>query len=138
MVDWNDKIMQEFRANDGKVGGPFEGRPMLILHCNGARTGLERVKPLTYQDLGGGRIAIFASKGGAPTNPDWYHNLLANPRASVELGTDTVEVDARPIEGLEREKIWSKQKIDMPGFADYEKATTRVIPVVVLERVGEE
>ena len=133
--DWNARIIEEFRANEGRVGGMFEGRPILLLHHRGARTGTERVNPLAYQDLGDGSVAVFGSKGGAPTNPDWYHNLRANPDASVEIGTGSFDVKARVAEGEERERIWEKQKRDMPGFADYERNTTREIPVVVLERV---
>jgi deazaflavin-dependent oxidoreductase (nitroreductase family) len=134
MEDWNQRIVEEFRANEGRVGGPFEGRPILLLHHRGAKTGTERVNPLAYQDLGGGAVAVFGSKGGAPTNPDWYHNLRANPRARVEIGTETFDVLARVAGGEERERIWEKQKRDMPGFADYERNTTREIPVVILER----
>jgi deazaflavin-dependent oxidoreductase (nitroreductase family) len=133
---WNDNIIAEFRANGGKVGGQFERIPLLLLHHTGARTGIERVNPLAYQDLDTGGWAIFASKGGAPSNPDWYHNLLANPHASVEIGRDTFEVTARPAEGDERARIWEKQKKDMPGFGQYERRTTRRIPVVVLERAA--
>lgn len=132
--DWNKAIIDEFRAHGGKVGGRFEGRPLLLLHSVGARTGNRRVNPLAYQDLGG-RYAVFASKGGAPTNPDWYYNLVANPRASVEVGTDTFNVIARVARGQERERIWTAQKQRMPGFADYERKTKREIPVVILERV---
>jgi deazaflavin-dependent oxidoreductase (nitroreductase family) len=132
--DWNKAIIEEFRAHGGKVGGRFEGRPLLLLHSVGAKTGKTRVNPLAYQDLGG-RYAVFASKGGAPTNPDWYHNLVANPRASVEVGTDTFNVIARVAKGQERERIWTAQKERMPGFADYERKTKRQIPVVILERV---
>jgi deazaflavin-dependent oxidoreductase (nitroreductase family) len=130
---WNDKIIEEFRGNAGKVGGPFDGAPIVLLHTRGARTGQERVNPLVYQPLGE-TIAVFASKGGADTNPDWFHNLRANPRATVEVGTETYDVHARVAEGEERERIWARQKQDMPGFADYERKTTRQIPVVVLER----
>src|SRR2546428_13770032 len=84
--DWNSGIIEEFRANEGRVAGPFEGRTLLLLHHKGARTGTLRVNPLAYQALADGTWAIFASKGGAPTNPDWYHNLRANPDAVVELG----------------------------------------------------
>jgi deazaflavin-dependent oxidoreductase (nitroreductase family) len=129
--DFNKEIIEEFRANAGKVGGGFAGAPMLLLHSTGAKSGAERVNPMVYQALDDG-YAVFASKAGAPTNPDWYHNLVANPEATLEVGTDTVAVTARVAEGEERERIWSKQKAAMPGFADYEQKTTRQIPVVVL------
>ncbi len=129
--DWNTKIIDEFRSNEGRVGGQFEGAPLLLLHSTGAKSGEERVNPIMYQSVGSD-MAVFASKAGAPTNPDWYHNLKANPRATVEVGTDTVQVTARVAEADERERIWTKQKADYPGFADYEKATTREIPVVIL------
>jgi deazaflavin-dependent oxidoreductase (nitroreductase family) len=134
MSDFNAAIIDEFRANGGKVGGQFEGAPMVLLHTVGARSGEERVNPLVYQ-ADGDRIAIFGSKAGAPTHPAWYHNLLANPDVTVELGPDTVPMRARVAEPDERERIWSRQKEIMPGFADYEANTTRVIPVVILERV---
>ncbi len=132
--NWNDGIIADFRQNEGRVGGPFEGRPLLLLHHFGARTGVERVNPLAYQQVGEA-WAVFGSKGGAPTNPDWYHNLTANPRARVEVGTETFDVVARVLEGEERERIWGEQKRLMPGFADYETRTARPIPVVLLERV---
>lgn len=135
MSDWNAAIIKEFRENDGKVGGQFEGAPLLLLHHTGAKTGQERVSPVMYQAVGPD-YAVFASKAGAPTNPDWYHNLLANPQASVEVGTGTVEVSARVAEGEERERIWTKQKADYPGFAEYEEKTTRQIPVVILSPAG--
>jgi deazaflavin-dependent oxidoreductase (nitroreductase family) len=133
--DWNQRIIEEFRANEGRVGGPFEGAPLLLLHHTGARTGTERVNPLAYQKLPEG-YAVFASKGGAPTNPDWYHNLIANPKARIEVGTETFDVVARVAGDEERERIWGEQKRRMPAFADYEHTTTRAIPVVVLEPVG--
>ena len=132
MSDWNAQIMAEFRENGGKVGGMFEGAPLLILHCTGAKTGAAREIPLVYQKLGDG-YALFASKAGAPTNPDWYHNLVANPEASIEVGTDTVPVTARVADDDERDPIWERQKAVMPNFAEYEEATTRRIPVVILE-----
>ncbi|MGB2694071.1 MAG: nitroreductase family deazaflavin-dependent oxidoreductase [Dehalococcoidia bacterium] len=132
--DWNTKIIEEFRANDGKVEGQFEGAPLLLLHHIGAKTGKERVNPVMYQAVGDA-YAVFASKAGAPTNPDWYHNLLANPDAKIEVGTDTEAVRARVAKGEERERIWAVQKERYPGFADYEASTTRQIPVVVLEPV---
>src|SRR5712692_2483919 len=133
MADWNLRIIEEFRANGGKVRGPFEGAPLLLLHHTGARSGIERINPVMYQAVGDD-LAVFASKGGAPNNPDWYRNLIAIPRATVEVGTETFEVSARVAEGEERERIWEKQKKDYPGFADYEKQTSRQIPVVILER----
>ena len=134
MNDFNASVIEEFRANEGRVGGPFQGMPVLLLHHRGAKTGTERVSPLAYQDLEGGAVAVFGSKGGAPTNPDWYHNLRANPQAKVEIGTETFDVLARVAESEERDRIWTKQKADVPGFAKYEENTERVIPVVILER----
>ncbi|HCO02659.1 MAG TPA: nitroreductase family deazaflavin-dependent oxidoreductase [Actinobacteria bacterium] len=136
MADWNTNIIEEFRANEGRIGGPFEGHPMLLLHHTGAKSSTERVNPLAYQALGDGAVAVFASKGGAPTNPDWYHNLRANPTATVEIGTETFDVTARVAEGDERERIWDKQKLNISAFADYETKVSRQIPVVVLERTG--
>jgi deazaflavin-dependent oxidoreductase (nitroreductase family) len=135
--NWNDGIIDEFRANRGKVGGNFERQPLLLLHHRGARTGVERVNPLAYQKVGDS-YAVFASKGGSPTNPDWYHNLVANPRARVEVGTETFDVSARVARGEERERIWNEQKRLNPGFADYEERTEREIPVVVLDRAPSE
>ena len=130
--DWNTRLIEEFRANGGKVGGQFAGAPLLLLHTTGARSGEERVNPVMYQDLGG-TVAVFASKAGAPTNPDWYHNVVANPEVTAEIGTETRRFRARVATGDEREQIWARQKQDFPGFADYEANTTRQIPVVVLE-----
>ncbi|HEX3089356.1 MAG TPA: nitroreductase family deazaflavin-dependent oxidoreductase [Ilumatobacteraceae bacterium] len=132
MSDWNTQIIDEFRANGGKVGGQFEGAPLLLLHTTGAKSGQARVNPMMYQ-ADGENYAVFASKAGAPTNPDWYHNLLANPRASIEVGDTTVSVIAKVAEGDDRERLWSRQKELYPGFADYEAKTTREIPVIVLE-----
>ena len=135
MSDWNDKIIEEFRANGGKVGGNFEGAPLLLLHTVGARSGQERVHPMMYQKVDGG-YAVFASYGGAPTNPAWFHNLVAQPRVTAEIGIGTQELVARVTDGEERERIWTAQKAAYPGFADYERKTTRQIPVVVLEPVA--
>jgi deazaflavin-dependent oxidoreductase (nitroreductase family) len=134
--DWNTKIIDEFRTNEGRVAGPFQGLPLLLLHHKGARTGTERCNPLAYQSLEDGSWAIFASKGGAPTNPDWYHNLLANPDAMVEIGEKNYQVRAREVKGEEREVIWTKQKVDRPGFAEYEQKTKRQIPVLILEQTS--
>jgi deazaflavin-dependent oxidoreductase (nitroreductase family) len=130
--DWNAKIIAEFRANEGKVGGPFTGAPVLLLHTTGAKTGQERVNPMMYRRVGD-NYAVFASKAGAPTNPDWYHNLVANPAVRAEIGTQTLDLTARVADSAEREPIWAAQKADYPGFADYEKKTSRQIPVVILE-----
>ena len=136
MDNFNEKVIEEFRENDGKVGGMFEGAPVLLLHHAGAKTGTERVNPLMYQPVGDS-FAIFASKGGAPSNPDWYYNLAAHPDTTVEMGTDTVRVRARVANPDEREPIWNKQKEIAPGFAEYEKsAAPRVIPVILLDRVA--
>jgi deazaflavin-dependent oxidoreductase (nitroreductase family) len=131
--DWNSKIIEEFRANDGKVGGQFEGAPLLLLHSIGAKSGAERVSPMMYQATNAG-FAVFASAAGADKNPDWYHNLIANPDVQIEVGTDVLDVRAREAVGDERELIWTTQKRDYPGFAGYEAKTDRVIPVLVLER----
>lgn len=133
--DWNRRIIEEFRANDGRVGGQFEGAPVLLLHTTGAKSGKERVNPMMYQAVEGadGRLAVFASKAGAPTNPDWYHNLLAEPKVSIEVGTEHRSVVARVAEGAERDRIWEDQKRAYPGFAEYEAKTTRQIPVVLLD-----
>jgi deazaflavin-dependent oxidoreductase (nitroreductase family) len=132
MSDWNKKIIEEFRAKGGKVGGQFEGAPLLLLHTKGAKSGAERVHPVMYQQ-DGDRLVVFASKAGAPTNPDWYHNVRANPDVTVEVGTETIAARARVAEGEERERLWSRQKAEWPGFAEYEQKTTRTIPVVILE-----
>lgn len=135
MSDWNDNIIDEFRANHGVVGGTFQGKPILLLHHKGARTGTERVNPLMYQQVGDA-YAVFASKGGADTNPDWYHNLVAHPDVTIEVGTDKIDVRARVAQGDEMRAIWETQKRDFPQFAGYEQKTSRAqIPVIVLEPV---
>lgn len=132
MQDWNTKIIEEFRGNEGRVGGQFEGAPLLLLHSTGAKTGAERLNPMMYQRVGDA-YAVFASKAGAPTNPDWYHNLVVNPEATIEVGTETKPVRARIAQADERSRIWETQKERYPGFAEYEQKTTREIPVVILE-----
>lgn len=131
MSDWNDKIITEFRANDGRVGGNFAGASLLLLHSTGARSGQERVSPMMYRSNGDAWV-VFASKAGADTNPDWYHNLVAHPEASVEVGTETVPVVARVLPEDEREPIWTAQKAEFPGFAEYEQKTSRQIPLIEL------
>ena len=133
MSDWNQSTIEEFRANEGNVGGVFEGAPLLLLHHIGAKTGTARVSPLMYQAVNGG-YAVFASKGGADSNPDWFYNLTASPDTKIEVGADMIAVTARLADGEERERIWEKQKQDRPQFADYEHRTSReIIPVVVLD-----
>ena len=136
MNDFNTGVIAEFRDNAGKVGGPFEGAPMVLLHHTGAKSGTERVTPLMYRP-DGDRIVIFASKAGAPDHPAWFHNLVANPETTIEIGDETgVAVRAKVLEGEERERVWNGQKADVPQFAEYEvSACDRVIPVVALERI---
>jgi deazaflavin-dependent oxidoreductase (nitroreductase family) len=147
--DWNAQIIEEFRTNEGKLSGQFEGAPMLLLITTGAKTGQTRVNPMMYlaaadtaasDDQGSGtegdRIYVFASKAGAPTNPDWFHNLVANPRVTIERGTEKYEAVASPLTGVERDRIYAIQSERYPGFAEYQEKTTRTIPVISLERVG--
>ncbi len=131
--DWNTTVMKEFRENGGKVGGNFANAHMLILTSTGAKSGKPRTNPLVYLPDGDDMV-IIASKGGAPTNPAWYHNLRAHPEATVEVGTDTVKVTAEEVTGAERDELYARQAAIMPGFADYEKKTSRKIPVVRLKR----
>ena len=132
--DWNQKVIEEFRANGGKVGGQMEGWPILLLHHTGAKSGTERVSPVVYQRLDDSSVAVFASKAGAPTNPDWFHNLVAHPETKIEIGTDTRPVVARVATGDERHRIWEQQKKTFSNFAEYETtAAPRQIPVVILE-----
>ena len=133
MKTFNEKIIEEFRANDGKVGGQFEGAPMLLLTTTGAKTGRRLTSPLVY-GKDGERLLIFASKAGAPTNPALYHNLVANPTVTVEVGSETFEARASVVTGEERDRLYAEQAKRMPGFATYQQNTTRVIPVVALER----
>ncbi|WP_374228978.1 nitroreductase family deazaflavin-dependent oxidoreductase [Ktedonobacter sp. SOSP1-52] len=133
MNDWNQQIIKEFRANGGKVGGSFEGVPLLLLITTGAKSGQKRINPLTYL-LDDERLFVFAAYGGSPTNPDWYHNLVAHPQVSVELGTEQFEATAVLIEGEERDQIYARETQVHPGAAEYEKKTTRKIPVVELVR----
>lgn len=131
--DWNAKVIEEFRANGGKVGGVFEGAPLLLLHTTGARSGEARVHPMMYQQLDEG-LAVFASAAGADKHPDWHHNLVANPGVQVEVGTETFDGVARVTAGDERDEIWTRQKAAYSGFAEYEAKTSREIPVIVLIR----
>ncbi len=130
---WNQQLIEEFRANGGKVGGRFEGAPLLLLHHTGAKSGNAYVNPLMYQQVDNG-WAIFASKGGHTEAPAWYHNVLAHPETQAEIGTETVDVTAREAGDEERERIWEAQKRAFPQFAEYEQTANRTIPVIVLER----
>ena len=130
--DWNASIIKEFRRNAGQVGGFFAGKPVLLLHHTGAKSGTLRVNPLMYRKEGDNYV-VFGSKGGAPTNPDWFHNLKANPTCKVEVGTESVEVTARVADPEEREKIYAKQTEEFPQFGEYAHQTKREIPVIVLE-----
>jgi deazaflavin-dependent oxidoreductase (nitroreductase family) len=136
MADFNQQIIDEFRANHGKVGGGFAGAPMIILTTTGAKSGKPHTNPVVYLE-DGDRVFIFGSKAGAPTSPDWYHNLVANPRVTVERGSETYAADAVVITGEERNRLFAAQAAVMPGFADYQAKTSRVIPVVELRRVRE-
>lgn len=130
-ADFNAQIIEEFRANRGIVGGMFAGLPLLLLHHTGAKSGKSRINPVAFQS-DDGRYVVFASKAGAPTNPDWYHNLKAHPNVVIEVGTDTLDTVASEAIGEERERLFRRQAELMPQFAEYEKATERVIPVIVL------
>jgi deazaflavin-dependent oxidoreductase (nitroreductase family) len=130
-ADFNAQVIAEFRANQGQVGGMFEGMTLLLLHHTGAKSGQSRINPLVYQGEDG-RYVIFASKGGAPTNPDWYYNLKAHPEAQIEVGTQTLDVVASEATGGERDRIFRAQVERSPQFGDYEKNTDRVIPVIIL------
>jgi len=127
------RVISDFRAHEGRVGGNFEGAPILLLHTIGARSGAERVNPMMYLEEGG-RIYVFASKSGADTNPDWYLNLVAHAAVTVERGTETYQATAQPIEGEEHGRIFAIQAARYPGFAEYQAKTSRVIPVVELVR----
>jgi deazaflavin-dependent oxidoreductase (nitroreductase family) len=129
--DWNSAIIAEFRANGGKVGGRFAGRPLLLLHTTGSKSGQRRVNPLAYT-RDGDRLVVIASKGGAPTNPDWYYNLLANPLVTVEVGTEQFQAQATVPADPERTRLYDQMAKVMPGFAEYQRNTTRRIPVITL------
>jgi deazaflavin-dependent oxidoreductase (nitroreductase family) len=130
---FNRQLIEEFRANEGKVGGMFAGAPLLLLTTTGAKSGQQRVAPLAYT-TDNGRLVVIASKGGAPTHPDWFHNLRANPEATVEVGMESYPVRATIPEGAERQRLFDQMAGQMPNFAEYQRNTTRKIPVVVLER----
>ncbi|BBZ27642.1 hypothetical protein MMAD_19370 [Mycolicibacterium madagascariense] len=133
--EMNRRVISEFRESGGKAGGMFEGKPLVLVHHVGAKSGTERIAPLVPL-LDGSRVFIFASKGGADTNPDWYHNLVAHPETVVELGSETFPVTARLLSGAERDEIYAKQVEAQPQFGEYQRKTTRVIPVFELQRKG--
>ncbi len=133
MDDFNAKIIEEFRANDGVVGGPFEGATLVLLHTTGAKSGAERVNPVVAR-VDGDDLYVFASKAGAPTDPDWFHNLVAHPSVTVELGADTFGATAVVLEGAARDEVYAAQAAVYPNFAEYQEQTDRVIPVVRLDR----
>lgn len=133
MNKFNADVITEFRANNGVVGGPFEGAPMILVHHTGAKSGTDRVTPLVYRNEGDS-WAVFASKAGAPDSPDWYYNLMAHPDTTIEVGSEQVDVTATEVTGEARSQIWEAQKIEAPQFAEYEAKTDRTIPVIVFKR----
>lgn len=133
MNAFNQQVIEDFRANEGNVGGQFEGAPLILVHHTGAKSGTERVTPLVYLADGDDWV-IFASKAGAPSNPAWYHNLKANPETTIEVGADTIDVSVTEAAGAERDRLFEAQKAAMPQFAEYESNTDRTIPVVVMQR----
>jgi deazaflavin-dependent oxidoreductase (nitroreductase family) len=133
MTDWNAHTIAEFRKNHGRVGGNFEGAPLLLLHSIGARSGKPRINPMMYLK-DGERYLVFASKGGADTNPDWYHNLKAHPDVQIEVGDETIEIHAEEIVGRERDTLFARQSTLYPGFAVYQRRTKRIIPVLALTK----
>lgn len=135
MNDFNQKVIEEFRANAGKVGGPFEGADLLLLTTTGAKSGRRVTTPVMYLE-DGGRLVVIASKAGADHHPAWFHNLRANPEVTVEAGTDTFQARASVVDRPERDRLYARMVEKAPGFAEYEAKTSRVIPVVALERVG--
>jgi deazaflavin-dependent oxidoreductase (nitroreductase family) len=132
--DLNQQVIREFRANQGKVGGRYANRSLLLLTTTGAKSGRSLTRPLAYT-TDGDRIVVIASFGGAPKNPSWYHNLVANPEATVELGSERFRVRATVTSGEERQRLFDRQATQMPAFAEYQKKTTRQIPVIVLTRI---
>ena len=132
--NWNKKVIEEFRANEGRVGGNFEGKTLLLLHTKGAKSQQERINPVAcIKD--GDRLAVITSKGGAPTHPDWYYNIVANPQVTVEVGAENFQALASVAEEPERTRLYNQMVEVMPGFDDYRRNTTRVIPVIVLTPV---
>jgi deazaflavin-dependent oxidoreductase (nitroreductase family) len=133
MNDWNQKIIEEFRANEGKVGGPFENMTLLLLHTTGAKSGLPRWNPTAYTE-DKGRLVIIASKGGADTHPDWYYNLVANPNVTIEVGTEKYDAIASVEEEPERTRLYDQMAAQYQGFEEYRQKTSRIIPLITLKR----
>ena len=134
MEDFNKKIIEEFRTNKGVVGGPFNGMKLLLLTTKGAKSGKEYTNPLAYTNEGD-KFVIIASKGGAPTNPGWYYNLLAHPEVTIEVGTEKFKVRATDTKDPERDRLYDQQAKEYPTFNDYKAKTSRVIPVFLLEKI---
>ncbi len=134
MREFNEKLIEEFRANDGKVSGSFASAPLILITHTGAKTGTKRTSPLVFT-RDGDRIVLIASKGGAPTHPHWYLNMTANPQVTVELPGETFEARVTEVTGEERDRLYDAQAAQMPNFADYANATDRKIPVLVLDRI---
>jgi deazaflavin-dependent oxidoreductase (nitroreductase family) len=132
--DFNSRVIEEFRANQGAVGGAFAGAPVVLLTTTGAKSGRKRVNPLVALPADDGELYVFASKGGAPTNPDWYHNVLAHPEVQVEYGSDRFSATATEVTGDERDRIFAEQASRFPAFAEYQRNSERIIPVVALRR----
>jgi deazaflavin-dependent oxidoreductase (nitroreductase family) len=132
----NAQVIEEFRGNGGRVGGPFEGAPLLLLHTVGARSGQTRINPMMYL-LDNGRYLVFASKAGADSNPAWYHNLIARPEAQIEVGDNTIAVRAVELRDEERDRFFAEQARRYPGFAGYQDKTDRIIPVIALIPFGD-
>jgi deazaflavin-dependent oxidoreductase (nitroreductase family) len=135
MSDYNRQIIEEFRANAGKVGGNWEGRNLLLLTTTGRKSGKQHTTPLAYA-RDGDRLLVFGSKAGAPTHPEWFLNLVADPRVVVEVGDERYEADATPLEGEERDRAFAAQAARIPTFAEYQAKTARVIPVIALRRAA--
>ncbi len=133
--DWNTKVIEEFHANGGKVGGQFAGANLVLLHTIGAKSNQPRISPLVYFKDGDNYV-IAASKAGAPTNPDWYYNIVAHPDVTLEVGTEQFKAHARVAEQPERDRLFANIAEQAPNFGEYQKNTTRVIPIIVLERIG--
>jgi len=133
--DFNQGVIDEFRANEGVVGGPFAGAPMILVTHTGAKSGIERTTPLVCS-RDGDDVVIVASMGGAPTHPQWYHNMIANPEVGVEIGTDSYRAQVIEATGAERDRLFAAQAAIMPNFDEYQAKTSRVIPVLVLRRIA--